>query len=291
MSCESLTVITSARWVAEDLRAAGTIAVQHSLGLDVPSLDESTALWCSGSWATRLLKSGIAHPFLSAGPDWLPRVPQDFLRRDVWAGTVDAMPYKGIEPMFYKLAEHKHSGIPAGLHVGRSSFRSRVFNALVLPRPVSTTGLRSLHYVGSARMDYAREFRCFIAHGKVTASSFYLATVPGIHDSMVTITWDAYEPDRAPDASLAAAFAQQVADSMGDDQPPGYTLDVGEDADGNFSVIEANAAWSSNIYHADAGGVIKSVLASQEPGHEEWAWVPDELFLARARPLPAGVAR
>lgn len=287
MSYDKLTVVTSTRWVAEDLASAGTFRVVPSVGLDVPDLTGS-ALWCSGSWALRLAKSGIAHPFLAPGPAWLPRVPQQFLRRDVWAGTVNDMPYKGIEPMFYKLAEHKHSGIPAGLHLGRRSFRSRIFDALVLPRPVSTTGLAGLHYVGSARMDYAREYRCFVAGGKVTASSFYLATVPGIHDSVVTITWDAYDPAGSPDASVAAAFAQAVVDAMGDDQPPGYTLDVGEDSDGNFSVIEANAAWSSNIYHAPAAGVIDAILASQEPGHPEWAWTPDETFLARARALPDG---
>jgi ATP-grasp domain, R2K clade family 3 len=103
----------------------------------------------------------------------------------------------------------------------------------------------------------------------------------------VTITWDAYEADRSPDASKAAAFAQTVIDAMGENQPPGYTLDVGEDAGGNFSVIEANAAWSSNIYHAPAAGAIESILASQESGQDEWAWKPDRLFLDRVRPLPS----
>lgn len=283
MSHNALTVVTSARWLAEDLRAAGTIAVQHSLGLDAPHLDEGTALWCSGAWATRLLKTGSAHPFLSAGPDWLIRVPEEFLRRDVWAGTVGHMPYRGEDPTFYKLAEHKHGDIPAGLYLTEDTFQRHVRNVFATADHVD-----DLHFVGSAPMSYAREYRCFVAHGTVTAASFYLATLPGVDGSTVTVTWDAYEPDRSPDASIAAAFAQEVVDAMGDDQPPGYTLDVGEDADGNFSVIEANAAWSSNIYHAPAAGVIESVLAAQEPGHDRWAWTPDALFLHRARPLPNG---
>lgn len=283
MSPQRLTVVTSARWLADDLRAAGTIDVEHTLGMDVPPTLDGTAFWCSGAWALRLLKSGVQHPFLSAGPDWLTRVPAEFLRRDVWAGTVGHMPYRGEGQMFYKLAEHKHGDIPAGLYLTEDTFQRHV-------RKVFATADQAdeLHFVGSGPMEYAREYRCFIARGTVTASSFYLATLPGINDSTVTITWDAYEPDRAPDASRAAAFAQSVADAMGADQPPGYTLDVGEDADGNFSVIEANAAWSSNIYHAPAAGVIESVLASQEPGHAQWAWTPDALFLHRARPLPGG---
>lgn len=287
MSHNRLTVVTSARWLADDLRAAGTIQVDHTLGLDIPNLAGGTAFWCSGAWALRLLKSGVKHPFLSAGPGWLTSVPEEFLRRDVWAGTIGHMPYRGEELMFYKLAEHKHGDIPAGLYLVEDTFRRHVRNVFATADHVD-----ELHFVGSAPMSYTREYRCFIAHGTVTAASFYLATLPGVDDSAVTITWDAYEADGVPDASRAAAFAQDVVDAMGDDQPPGYTLDVGEDADGAFSVIEANAAWSSNIYHAPAAGVIESVLASQEPGHDKWAWTPDTLFLHRARPLHSnGVLR
>ena len=285
MTYDKLTVVTSARWLADDLAAAGTIDVVHSIGLDVPDLAGS-ALWCSGSWALRLAKSGITHPFLAAGPDWTTRVPAEFLRRKVWSGVLGDMPYTGMDPMFYKLAEHKHSGIPAGLHSGRGSFKRLAFDAFDF-----AAGIEDLRFVGSEPMEYAREFRCFIAHGTVTAASFYLATLPGVDGSTVTITWDAYESESSPDTTRAAAFAQRVVDAMGDDQPPGYTLDVGEDADGNFSVIEANAAWSSNIYHAPAAGVITSVLASQEHGHDRWAWRPDALFLHRARPLPNGARR
>jgi hypothetical protein len=285
MSYNKLTVVTSSRWVAHDLQVAGTIDVEHSLGLDVPALDLS-ALWCSGSWATRLLKTGLRHPFLSAGPDWLPTVPAEFLGRRVWAGTVANMPYKGFKPMFYKLAEHKHSAVPARLHIGRGKFQRSLFEAFDYVGAVL-----DLHFLGSEPMEYVREYRCFIAHGKVTAASFYMATLPGIGDSLVTITWDAYEADRAPDAAGAAEFAQSVVDAMGANQPPGYVLDVGTDTCGNFSVIEANAAWSSNIYHAPAAGVIESVLASQEPGHDRWRWAPDDLFLTRARPLHTRAAQ
>jgi hypothetical protein len=283
MAYDKLTVVTSPRWVAEDLRTAGAIDVLHSLGLDAPDLDGRTALWCSGPWATRLLKTGISHPFLSAGPHWLPSLPDEFLGREVWSCRLEDLPYKGTDPMFYKLAEHKHSGIPAGLHVGRGIFQ-RIVGAAFDFAPEYT----DLHVVGSEPMSYAREYRCFIAHGKVTASSFYLATVPGINDSTVTLTWDAFEAENCPDSSEAALFAQQVVDAMGNNQPPGYVLDVGEDAAGRWSVIEANAAWSSNIYHAPVPGVIEAVLASQEPGHQQWDWQPDTIFLNRARPLPKG---
>lgn len=283
-----LTVISPAAWVARDLAAAGTIDVSPSLGLDVPDLD-GTALWASWAWALRLKASGVEHGFLSPGPHWLTTVPQQFLGRRVWSGTFGDMPYQGPVPTFYKLAEHKHSGIPAGVHLGRGVFRRKAIMAL----DIGGSGFPDLHFIGSEPMQYRREYRCFITHGKVTAASFYVMHVPGIGGSTVEITWDAYESaadHRYPSGSTAeaSAFAQKVVDAMGDAQPPGYTLDVGTDDDGNWSVIEANAAWSSNIYHADPAGVITSILASQEPGHPRWAWAPDQLFINRARPLPGG---
>lgn len=289
MQYERLTVVSPAAWLARDLAEAGTIEVKGSVGLDVPDMKD-TALWCSGSWAMRLLKSGISHPFLSAGPHWLSRVPDRYLGRRVWSGRLGSIKSPcGRQEAFYKLSEHKHARIPAGPLQGPQAFLERVAGAFKDPSRPDDTGppaIDGLHYTGSGLMDYKREYRCFIAHGRVTASSHYISRVPGIRGADVELTWNAFPEDRSPDASEAAAFAQEVVDAMGADQPPGYSLDVGTDSAGRFSVIEANAAWSSGIYHAPRSGVIESVLASQEPGHEDWIWRPDELFLARSRPLP-----
>jgi hypothetical protein len=94
-------------------------------------------------------------------------------------------------------------------------------------------------------------------------------------------------PPRPPDE--ATGFAQHVLDTLGGDHPPGFVLDVAELADGSWTVVEANASWSSAPYHADPAGVVASILASQpmgaEPGPGEWAWVPDPVLTARALPL------
>ena len=286
MAYRKLTVISSASWVARDLAAAGTIEVVPSLGLDVPDL-EGSALWASWAWALRLKAAGVEHPFLSPGPHWLPTVPERFLRRRVWSGTLAGMPYQGPVNTFYKLAEHKHAGIPAAVYLGRGVFQRTALTAF------NGAAIGGLAYIGSEPVEFVREYRCFIAHGEVTAASFYKATLPGVGDSTVEITWDAYESAADPkypagSTAEAAAFAAEVVAAMGDAQPPGYTLDVGTDAEGNWSVVEANAAWFSNIYHAPAAGVTTSILASQEPGHQDWAWTPDDLFARRARPLPKG---
>ena len=286
---DHLTVVSSSSWVSRDLASADTFEIRATVGLDIPAMD-GTALWCSGSWAMRLLKSGRSHPFLSAGPDWLSRVPERFLRRRVWTGTLDALESAhGPHKAFYKLSEHKHALAPAGPAEGPQAFLEMVSAAFGHPglQDGGGAGVGGLHCTWSELMDYRREYRCFIAHGKVTAASEYIRRVPGIHGADVEITWDAYTHGGYPDTAEAAAFAQEVADAMGADQPPGYSLDVGTDAAGNYSVIEANAAWSSGIYNAPRAGVIESLLASQEPGYDDWLWRPDELFFSRSRPLPA----
>lgn len=274
-----LLAVSPASWLSRDLDSAGILPVRGTLGLDDPGLDGATALWCSGAWAMRLLASGTSHPFLAAGPNWLASVPAQFLGRRIWCGTAAELPGTFPGPVFAKLSEHKHSGVPAALYPGVADFAGQLHRVLGAdPEQVSVSV--------SEPVRYHREYRCFIADGKVAAASFYLSTVPGAAGTDVHLTWDAFDRRTCPDPSAAAEFAQRVCDAMGGNQPPGYTLDVGMDADGRFSVIEANAAWSSNIYHANPAGVIASVLASQDRTATRWAWTPDRHFLNRSRPLP-----
>lgn len=275
-----LLAVSSVSWLARDLASAGTIPVRASLGLDNPGLDGGTAVWASGAWAMRLLRSGAPHPFLAAGPNWLSTVPEEFLGRRIWTGTADQLPASFTGPVFCKLSEHKHSRVPALVYSSVDAFSAQLERVL-------EAGDETVSVTVSEPVAFIREYRCFIAHGQVSASSFYLSTVPGVRGSDVQITWDAFDAASSPDSSAAAGFAGLVAAALGDNQPPGYTLDVGTDTDGNFFVIEANAAWSSNIYHADPGGVIRSVLAAQDPRSARWLWKPDEYFLNRSRPLPA----
>ena len=276
-----MAVVSTAAWVARDLADAGSIPVLPQLGLDLPELDGSTALWCSGAFALRLMRSDINHPFLAAGPHWLPGLPQEFLGRVVSTHTLAEAAALPEAQAFFKLSEHKHAGIPAAVYPSGAAFTERVATAF------PGQDVTALTVTVSEPVRYRREFRAFIAHGQVRAASFYLSSVPGAVGTDVQITWDAFaDAAGAPPVGPATVFAQRVVDALGTRQPPGYTLDVGEDGTGRFSVIEANAAWSSNIYHADPAGVIESVLASQSSGYPQWTWVPDALFLSRSRALP-----
>jgi hypothetical protein len=146
-----------------------------------------------------------------------------------------------------------------------------------------------IHIQHSGVVQFVREFRCFIADGEVTASSFYLETVRDDSGSVISDTgWQAMDESTAREsAAKAALFAAEVIGSL-ECAPAGYTLDVGQLVDGSWAVVEANAAWSSNPYHSDPAGAIMSILASQRPDSgagKLFRWAPEEAFLSRVNPF------
>jgi hypothetical protein len=251
LAFDELRVVTTAKWVAEDLAKAGTIPVVHDYGMDLPASTEGTAWWCSGRHAARLMASGVDPGFLSAGPTFTADLPWRFRRRSVWAGRLKDMP-RPIGPAFYKPAEAKLESLPAKEYPYWGQFVQAAHHAKLDKDDFVQV---------SSLMEYTHEFRCFIADGQVTAISPYLVN---------GVTWESLDPETVPG------------------QPPGYVLDVGADQSGRFSVIEANASWSSNPYWAAADGVIKSILASQstDPAHARWRWEPANKFRQYAQPLP-----
>lgn len=264
-----LRVVTSAKWVADDLAKAGTIPVVHDYGLDVPADTAATAWWCSGRHAARLMASGVNPGFLSAGPTFTADLPWWALRRRVWAGPLKDLPFS-IGPAFYKPAEAKIEDLPAKEYAYSGLFEQAARRAKLDPEDfVQVSALRR----------FSHEYRCFIARGTVTAISPYLA---------YGVTWESLEPAAVPGMFGAEEFATRVADHLGPEQPPGYVLDVGIDESGRFCVIEANASWSSNPYHAAADGVIASILASQspDPAHSRWLWETTVRLRNHAHPLP-----
>ncbi|MEH0110811.1 ATP-grasp domain-containing protein [Tersicoccus sp. MR15.9] len=288
---EKLTVVTSAAWLARDLDAAGVVPVTRDIGLDAPVLDGATALWCPGVYATRMVATGLEHPFASFGPDWPFFFPHRFLRRTVIADRLSDVRWLAAAslpgPVFGKLAEHKAPSAPARVYPSIDAFASRL-------REVFGDAAEDLQVLVSAPIVFRAEYRCFIAHGQVTAASFYLLRTRTGGE----ITWDAFETaEQAPPVESAVRFAQQVVDALEDGhratgapecgQPDGWVLDVGLDENGAWSVVEPNASWSSNPYHADPAGVVRSILASQDPaGRPDWRWRPDPVLAARVRPFP-----
>jgi hypothetical protein len=276
-----LIVASHRRWIADDLATADVIPVVADPALDAPTLPHGirAAWWTPAEHAARLMHSGLNLQLLSAGTAWLSRVPTGLLGRPVWSGTVDSLtdapPYGWCKP-----AETKVESLPAAWYDTVDEFRVQL---ALLDAP----GLMPVQ-VSPVRLDLTDEYRCFITQGNVTAVGAYLHAGE---------TWDPAW-DRTPDPSRAAAamFAQEVLNTLGTDQPPGFVLDVGRCANGSWVVIEANASWSSNIYGCGPrAGVISSIVAAST--HDDWAlggtrtvvpwqWLPDPWIMRRtiARP-------
>lgn len=275
-----LVVVSSASWLAKDFAAPGTINVVPSLGFELPSCNPlTTAWWCSGIFAARADATGVTLPLLSAGPRWMDTLPFE------WTGRkISSMPLSIAKELFtggfIKPAEIKVGRFPANVYQDThlSSARTLFLNDVGEANLPDTT-IMSV----SEPVEYVEEYRCFVAQGQVTAVSAYL-----IHG----ITWDAMDEGAHPEGcNKAVDFTNAMLAGLGSEAyPPGFVVDVGLDSSGRWSVIEANASWSSNPYHSDMSGVIESVLAAHDAHgkHQRWAWKIDPYHKLYARPLPLG---
>ena len=276
----TLRVVTHAAWLAADMTrgAPRGVSVVHDLGLDAPVDSRRTAWWMPHRTAARLaVTPGVILPELtSAGPEWTALLDRRWLHRRVWAGPLARMGACDIwsdGAAFAKPAEVKLARAPAIVYP----------TAAVFADAARASGMTDESWVVvSDPVQFDAEFRCFVRRDgegrhRVVASSPYLVN---------GTTWDSWESlVDAPDAGEAAAFADSLLAS-GVAGPRGWVLDVGL-ISGEWAVVEANAAWSSNPYHCDVQGVVASVLASQAGGDGGfWRWRSDPAVTSRALPLP-----
>lgn len=279
----SLCVIAYVNWLAKDLNENRHLPVTHSLGLDlrVPENTsaaqhtKTTAFWVPMPNAARLIATTGHNPFTTPGPTWLGTFPHEGLRRNIEIRTLAELKNQPLlinRPLHIKPADVKIPTLPARVYQSHREFLTHV---TALPHLPETTLMQT-----SPVMNYDHEVRCFITDKIVTAGSVYL------HQNQ---TWDAWTSKEAPCPKAGMEFAQNIIQDV--TGPRGYVLDVGLDTEGNWSVIEANPAWSSNPYHAAPDGVVTSICASQHPQNnsagDTWRWKPADFLTPRLRnPLP-----
>lgn len=267
----NLVVVSSAAWLAKDFDAPSVVPIIPEIGFDLPRLDpKTTAWWCSGSYVARAAATGLVLPLMSAGPHWLNTVPYDWRQREVATLRLSEVSDR-FTSGFIKPAEIKVNSLPAKVYVEAEAFLG----------DARAAGIPEESWLSfSEPMNYVREYRCFTAHGKVTAATPYL--IDGV-------TWDGLEPDADNKGRTeATAFVESLLSHLGPEgHPPGFVVDAGVDDQGNWSVIEANASWSSNPYHSDMAGVIESVFASHDVNgdYPQWAWQIDPYHKKNARKL------
>ncbi|WP_433346163.1 ATP-grasp domain-containing protein [Microtetraspora malaysiensis] len=134
----------------------------------------------------------------------------------------------------------------------------KLFPAGVRP---NGTGLPShlpaeLRVLSAEPVAFAEEYRLHVLDGEVRAASRY--AVFGVLDS-------APLPPKHP----ALGFGAEVVNHLASGLPSAVVLDVGILSDsGQFAVVEANEAWFSNAYAADAERVLDVVMRAAGPAHE-----------------------
>lgn len=267
----NLVVVSSAAWLAKDFAAPSVVPIVPEVGFDLPRLDPmTTAWWCSGSYVARAAATGLVLPLMSAGPHWLNTIPYEWRGREVDSLQLSEVAAR-FTSGFIKPAEIKVNSLPAKVYDSASEFLNDAHAA----------GIPEDSWLSfSEPVNYVSEYRCFTAHGKVTAATPYLI------DGM---TWDGLEPDADNQGrAKATEFVESLLAQLGPEgHPPGFVVDAGVDDQGNWSVIEANASWSSNPYHSDMAGVIESVFAAHDVDskYPQWAWQIDPYHKKNARKL------
>ena len=171
--------------------------------------------------------------------DWLTRVPQGYLNRDVHFMALNEVEHI-TQPAFIKPADDKC--FPAGIYESGAE----LLRTVDLPK--------GLPVLVSEPVRWEVEYRCFVCEGQVAAISPYLRDGHLVE----TASGDWLSP--SSEVEEAQEFASNVLEDQATPFPPAAVLDVGKIAGCGWSVVEANPAWSSGIYGCDPSQVL-SVLA------------------------------
>ncbi|MCO5972627.1 ATP-grasp domain-containing protein [Actinoallomurus soli] len=102
---------------------------------------------------------------------------------------------------------------------------------------------------------FTEEYRLHVLDGQVHAASRY--AVSGILDSAPL-----------PPGHRAIGFGAELLNHLGSGLPSAVVVDVGILDGGRFAVVEANEAWFSNAYAADAERVLDVVLRAAGPARD-----------------------
>lgn len=175
---------------------------------------------------------GIA--LLEAPADWLANLPETWTRRDI-----QAMPIKDAyalrRPAFIKSPNDK--SIPARVYADGSR----------LPGPDAVEPSTMVLVSDVAR--FTAEYRLYLLDGVVHTGSRYA------EDGQLSV---------GTLSAAAASFGAEVVAALGSTLPSAIVVDIGV-VGGSWAVIEANAAWASGRYGADADRALDVVLRAATP--------------------------
>ncbi|HEY2585077.1 MAG TPA: ATP-grasp domain-containing protein [Tepidisphaeraceae bacterium] len=221
------------RWRVHDLKQRGTSAV-HDPAEPVAFYGSSTR---ESLEHARKLNLHLVSPPL----DLLARLPCRFTLRQVrfitWTDLVG-----WNERLFAKPADPVDKCFDVGIYARRADIR------VVRPIPADTPVLLS------EPVEWLAEYRCFVAEGRVVATSPYLSFGHALAHHPGT---GAQVP--APVLDLAADLAVNC------DLPRAFVIDIGLIEDRGWAVVEFNPAWCSGILSADPDRVLDVLGRACQP--------------------------
>lgn len=271
MSRPALAVVTDAAWMVQEL-ASGSRAQVRQLPPWRRTLPEpGERVWAPTDWLMRARASRWQGPLGALGWDWLGMAAAChpiLTRRQVLATTLGAAA-AGDFPRFIKPAEAKFSGLPARVYASPVQLHQALERHGPDLRVLSQQVLEPLQV----------EHRVHVIDSVPAGSSIYLRRDADGRQ----YTWDQLDPLASRDDPRALSFAAAVLDRL-PHGPAGLVLDVGQLFGGTWVLIEANPAFSSAPYHVDPAVVVATIMASQRQD-PRWAWDPDPVLAAAARPL------
>lgn len=265
----NIRIVTHRNWIADEFKDFGAA---QDFGLDInPDTALDTVWWASGYWVGRAYSTGIRIPVVSCGARWLAAQPFRWTRRkvlvDVRDRVVEFVTGLSGNSAHIKLPEFKSDDFESRV-VLTSNIGEELNNALI-----GDTTLIQASEVISLRS----EARFFVANRRVSAMSWYrvLGKTFGEDDFEHSLIAPSLADLISREMRSMYELAADVAANA--DAPLGYVVDIGvlNENGVNPVVIEANAAWSSNPYDADAAGVLESIKAAHDFDGTQRRWLFD----------------
>lgn len=275
-------IVTHRNWLAKHFAEFGAV---QDFGFDIdPDTAEGTIWWAPGAWVACAYQSGVRLPLTLCGHRWMETLPWDYKRRTIIVRKIE------------DITDDPGAGQSERVHVKLPEAKLDSFPATVFSRKYLASTLRQLHVPDGTLMqlsdvvNFTRECRFWIAHGRITAHSWYY--VDGLASDH-----PAFTPGAEREVERMAVVAERLLTEV--DCPPGFTLDIGLTDDLSPDaiplVVEANAAWSSSPYDGNPRGIVESIVASHDfaGDYSRWRWRPNPVY-GTVQPLkwakPAGAA-
>jgi len=205
--------------------------VERVRGIRLPELnDDEIVIYVESLYAPTIAEA-LGLRLLEVPENWLVSLPRDYTRRSIRLTTL-GVARSLTTPTFVKPPNDK-------------SFAARVYeHGSALPGAFDD----AMTVLVSDPVAWDAEFRCFALDGRVRTLSPYLrrgalSRADGFCAS-------------DEELSTAQSLANEILATHAEKTPDAVVIDVGRLEDGNWAVVEANAAWGSGIYGCDPDVVL-----------------------------------